>query len=44
MREITEVQIPTVGQEAARDLVWVREDVRADLMRAGTGPAMLLLW
>jgi transposase len=43
MREITEVRIPTVEQEAARDLVRVREDVRADLMRARHRASKLLL-
>ena len=32
--EITSVAIPTVDQEAARDLVRAREDCRGDLMRA----------
>ena len=32
--EIVEVNVPSVEQEAARDLVRVREDARADLMRA----------
>ncbi len=32
--EITSVSIPSVGQEAARDLVRAREDCRGDLMRA----------
>lgn len=31
---ITPVAVPTVAQEAARDLVRAREDVRGDLMRA----------
>ena len=35
--EITAVAIPTVDQEAARDLVRAREDCRGDLMRARTG-------
>src|SRR5664279_4147822 len=34
--EITPVVVPTVAQEAARDLVRAREDVRGDLMRART--------
>ena len=32
--EVTVVSIPTVGQEAARDVVRAREDCRGDLMRA----------
>ena len=32
--EIVEVTVPSVEQEAARDLVRAREDVRGDLMRA----------
>ena len=32
--EIVEVTVPSVAQEAARDLVRAREDVRGDLMRA----------
>jgi len=32
--EIVEVAVPTLAQEAARDLVRAREDVRGDLMRA----------
>src|SRR3954469_4327654 len=32
--EVTSVSIPTVEQEAARDLVRAREDCRGDLMRA----------
>ena len=43
MREITEVRVPTVEQEAARDLVRVREDVRSDLMRARHRTGKLLL-
>ena len=31
--ELTAVTVPSLAQEAARDLVRVREDVRADLMR-----------
>jgi len=34
MDEIVSVSVPTVSQEAARDLVRAREDTRADLMRA----------
>ena len=36
--EIVEVTVPTLAQEAARDLVRAREDVRGDLMRSGTAP------
>src|SRR5699024_4460865 len=32
--EITAVEVPSVGREAARDLVRAREDCRSDLMRA----------
>lgn len=32
--EITPVTVPSVDQEAARDLVRAREDARGDLMRA----------
>lgn len=32
--EVTSVSVPTVDQEAARDLVRAREDCRGDLMRA----------
>src|SRR3954470_20871401 len=32
--EVTSVTVPSVGQEAARDLVRAREDARGDLMRA----------
>ena len=34
LEEITAVAIPSVDQEAARDLVRAREDCRGDLMRA----------
>src|SRR5512144_405551 len=34
--EITSVEVPTVAQEAARDLVRAREDVRGDLSGPGT--------
>ena len=34
MDQIVEVRVPTVEQEAARDLVRAREDVRGDLMRS----------
>ncbi|MBI4940772.1 MAG: IS110 family transposase [Actinobacteria bacterium] len=43
MDEITSVSIPTVEQEAARDLVRAREDCRADLMRARHRLSKLLL-
>ena len=32
--ETVAVRVPTISQEAARDLVRAREDVRGDLMRA----------
>ncbi len=41
--EITPVAIPTVDQEAARDLVRAREDARGDLMRARHRLSKLLL-
>jgi transposase len=41
--EITPVTVPSLAQEAARDLVRVREDVRADLMRARHRTSKLLL-
>ena len=41
--EITAVQIPSVEQEAARDLVRSREDVRGDLMRCRHRISKLLL-
>jgi len=41
--EITAVSIPTVDQEAARDLVRAREDCRKDLMRARHRLSKLLL-
>lgn len=41
--EITPVVIPTVDQEAARDLVRAREDARGDLMRARHRLSKLLL-
>lgn len=37
MDEITPVAVPTVEQEAARDLVRAREDTRGDLMRSRHG-------
>jgi transposase len=41
--EITSVTIPTIEQEAARDLVRAREDCRGDLMRARHRLSKLLL-
>jgi transposase len=41
--EIVSVAVPTVAQEAARDLVRAREDVRGDLMRARHRTSKLLL-
>jgi transposase len=41
--EVTAVAVPTVEQEAARDLVRAREDCRADLMRARHRLSKLLL-
>jgi transposase len=41
--EITPVAVPSVDQEAARDLVRAREDCRADLMRARHRLSKLLL-
>lgn len=41
--DITSVRVPTVTQEAARDLVRAREDVRGDLMRARHRISKLLL-
>ena len=41
--EVTAVTIPTVDQEAARDLVRAREDCRGDLMRARHRLSKLLL-
>ena len=41
--EVTAVAIPTIGQEAARDLVRAREDCRGDLMRARHRLSKLLL-
>lgn len=41
--EITSVSVPTVEQEAARDLVRAREDCRGDLMRARHRLSKLLL-
>ena len=41
--QITAVAVPTVDQEAARDLVRAREDARGDLMRARHRLSKLLL-
>jgi transposase len=41
--EVTAVTVPTVAQEAARDLVRAREDARGDLMRARHRLSKLLL-
>jgi transposase len=41
--QITSVRVPPVSQEAARDLVRSREDVRGDLMRARHRVSKLLL-
>src|SRR5436305_1416097 len=41
--EITPVRIPTLEEEAARDLVRAREDARGDLMRARHRLSKLLL-
>jgi transposase len=41
--EIVEVSVPSVEQEAARDLVRAREDVRGDLMRARHRLSKMLL-
>jgi transposase len=41
--QITPVRIPSVTEEAARDLVRAREDVRGDLMRARHRVSKLLL-
>lgn len=41
--EIVEVTLPSVSQEAARDLVRAREDVRSDLMGARHRLSKLLL-
>jgi transposase len=43
MDEIVEVRVPSVEQEAARDLVRAREDARADLMRCRHRVSKLLL-
>jgi len=41
--ELPAVRVPTVAEEAARDLVRAREDARADLMRARHRLSKLLL-
>ena len=41
--EVTPVVVPSVEQEAARDLVRAREDARGDLMRARHRLSKLLL-
>lgn len=41
--EITPVRIPTLEEEAARDLVRAREDARGDLMRGRHRLSMLLM-
>jgi transposase len=41
--QITSVRVPSVAQEAARDLVRAREDVRGDLMRVRHRVGKLLL-
>jgi len=41
--EIVEVKVPSVEQEAARDLVRAREDARGDLMRARHRVSKMLL-
>jgi len=43
MDQLVEVRVPGVEQEAARDLVRAREDVRADLMRCRHRLSKLLL-
>jgi transposase len=43
MGELVAVRVPTVEQEAARDLVRAREDARGDLMRARHRLSKLLL-
>ena len=43
LEQITSVAIPSVDQEAARDLVRAREDCRGDLMRARHRVSKLLL-
>src|SRR5215204_5391225 len=41
--ELPQVRVPTEAEEAARDLVRAREDVRTDLMRARHRCSKLLL-
>jgi transposase len=41
--DLTSVRVPSIAQEAARDLVRAREDVRSDLMRARHRVTKLLL-
>jgi transposase len=41
--DLTPVRVPSIAQEAARDLVRAREDVRGDLMRARHRVTKLLL-
>ena len=41
--DLTSVRVPSLAQEAARDLVRAREDVRGDLMRARHRVSKLLL-
>ena len=41
--DVTSVRVPSITQEAARDLVRAREDVRGDLMRARHRVSKLLL-
>ena len=41
--QFVEVVVPSVEQEAARDLVRAREDVRGDLMRARHRVSKMLL-
>src|SRR4051794_30092144 len=43
MDELVEVRVPSVEQEAARDLVRAREDARGDLMRCRHRVSKLLL-
>src|SRR5437868_2840188 len=43
LREITPVRVPTLEEEAARDLVRAREDARSDLMRSRHRLSKLLL-
>lgn len=43
MDEITSVRVPSLAEEAARDLVRAREDVRGELMRARHRVSKLLL-